>query len=83
MDYYLFLSISEISKFNTITRQLLIRCKKLGAFNVKIDDLNSINYADTKLLSSKNGMSAYQKVLKTYNSQKKRLQSKTEQIILN
>ena len=69
LDYYLFLSISEISKFNTITRQLLIRCKKLGAFNVKIDDLNSINYTDTKLLSSKNGMSAYQKVLKTYRNQ--------------
>ena len=69
LDYYLFLSISEISKFNTITRQLLIRCKKLGAFNVKIDDINSMNYIDTKLLSSTSGMSAYQKILKTYRNQ--------------
>jgi hypothetical protein len=38
----------------------------MGAFNVKIDDLNSMNYIDTKLLSSPSGMSAYQKVLKTY-----------------
>ena len=71
IEYHFFFRISEFSKFNIITRQLLIRCKKLGAFNVKIDDLNSINYIDTKLLSSKHGMSAYQKVLKTYNSQKK------------
>jgi len=71
LDYHFFFRLSEFSKFNIITRQLLIRCKKLGAFNVKIDDLNVINYTDTKLLSSKNGMSAYQKVLKTYNSQKK------------
>ena len=70
LDYYLFLSISEISKFNTITRQLLIRCKKLGAFNVKIDDINSMNYIDTKLLSSTSGMSAYQKILKTYSGHK-------------
>ena len=66
LDYHFFFRLSEFSKFNIITRQLLIRCKKLGAFNVKIDDLNSINYIDTKLLSSQHGMSAYQKILKTY-----------------
>ena len=66
LDYHFFFRLSEFSKFNIITRQLLIRCKKLGAFNVKIDDLNSMNYIDTKLLSSPSGMSAYQKVLKTY-----------------
>jgi hypothetical protein len=38
----------------------------LGAFNVQINDLNSINYIDLKLLSSPSGMYAYQKVLKTY-----------------
>lgn len=73
IEYHFFFRISEFSKFNIITRQLLIRCKKLGAFNVKIDDLNSMNYIDTKLLSSPSGMSAYQKVLKTYNSQKKKM----------
>ena len=70
IEYHFFFRISEFSKFNIITRQLLIRCKKLGAFNVKIDDLNSINYIDTKLLSSQHGMSAYQKVLKTYSGHK-------------
>jgi len=53
-------------------RQLLIRTKKLGAFNVSIDqitDAESINYTDYKLLSSKNGMNSYQKVLKTYGIQ--------------
>ena len=66
LDYHFFFRLSEFSKFNIITRQLLIRCKKLGAFNVKIDDLNSINYIDLKLLSSPHGISAYQKILKTY-----------------
>ena len=70
LDYHFFFRISEFSKFNIITRQLLIRCKKLGAFNVKIDDINSMNYIDTKLLSSQHGMSAYQKVLKTYSGHK-------------
>ena len=70
LDYRFFFRSSEFSKFNIITRQLLIRCKKLGAVNVKIDDLNSMNYIDTKLLSSKHGMSAYQKVLKTYSGHK-------------
>ena len=68
LEYHFFFRLSEFSKFNIITRQLLIRCKKLGAFNVKIDDLNSINYIDTKLLSSQHGMSAYQKILKTYSA---------------
>lgn len=71
LEYHFFFRFSELSNINSITRQLLIRTKKLGAFNVKIDDLNSMNYIDTKLLSSPSGMSAYQKVLKTYNSQKK------------
>ena len=70
LDYHFFFRLSEFSKFNIITRQLLIRCKKLGAFNVKIDDLNSMNYIDTKLLSSQHGMSAYQKILKTYSGHK-------------
>ena len=66
IEYHLFFRLSELSNINSITRQLLIRCKKLGAFNVQINDLNSINYIDLKLLSSPSGMSAYQKVLKTY-----------------
>ncbi len=71
LDYHFFFRLSEFSKFNIITRQLLIRCKKLGAFNVQINDLNSMNYIDTKLLSSQHGMSTYQKILKTYTRQKK------------
>jgi len=70
IEYHFFFRLSEFQNLNSITRQLLIRTKKLGAFNVKIDDLNSINYTDTKLLSSKNAMSAYQKVLKTYSMSK-------------
>ena len=66
IEYHFFFRLSEFQNLNSITRQLLIRCKKLGAFNVKIDDLNSMNYIDTKLLSSQHGMSAYQKILKTY-----------------
>ena len=66
LDYRFFFRSSEFQNLNSITRQLLIRCKKLGAFNVQINDLNSINYIDLKLLSSPHGMSAYQKVLKTY-----------------
>jgi hypothetical protein len=42
----------------------------MGAFNVKIDDLNSMNCINTKLLSSTSGMSSYQKVLKNYSSHK-------------
>ena len=66
IEYHFFFRISEFSNINSISRQLLIRCKKLGAFNVQINDLNSMNYIDLKLLSSRSGMSAYQKVLKTY-----------------
>ena len=66
IEYHFFFRLSEFQNLNSIIRQLLIRCKKLGAFNVQINDLNSINYIDLKLLSSPSGMYAYQKVLKTY-----------------
>lgn len=66
IEYHFFFRLSIFQNLNSITRQLLIRCKKLGAFNVQINDLNSMNYIDLKLLSSPSGMSAYQKVLKTY-----------------
>jgi hypothetical protein len=72
VDYNIFLRLIDLSKVNMTIRQLLIRTKKLGAFNVSINqitDTESINYTDYKLLSSKYGMSAYQKVLKTYTSQ--------------
>ena len=70
IEYHFFFRLSEFQKLNSITRQLLIRCKKLGGFNVQINDLNSINYIDLKLLSSPHGMSAYQKILKTYSGHK-------------
>ena len=72
VEYNMFLRLTDLSKVNITIRQLLIRIKKLGAFNVsiyQITDSESINYTDYKLLSSKYGMSAYQKVLKTYGNQ--------------
>ena len=72
VDYNIFLRLTDLSKVNMTIRQLLIRTKKLGAFNVSINQITateSINYTDLKLLSSKYGMSAYQKVLKTYGNQ--------------
>jgi hypothetical protein len=72
VEYNIFLRLTELTKVSMTIRQLLIRTKKLGAFNVSINqitDTESINYTDLKLLSSKNGMSAYQKVLKTYRNQ--------------
>jgi hypothetical protein len=69
VDYNIFLRLTDLSKVNIIIRQLIIRTKKLGAFNVSINQITeteSINNTDLKLLSSKYGMSAYQKVLKTY-----------------
>lgn len=70
IEYHFFFRLSEFLNINSISRQLLIRCKKLSAFNVQINDLNSINYIDLKLLSSPHGMSAYQKILKTYSGHK-------------
>ena len=72
VDYTFFLRLTDLSKVNMTIRQLLIRTKKLGAFNVSINQIihtESIKNTDLKLLSSKNGMSAYQKVLKTYRNQ--------------
>lgn len=69
VDYTIFLKLTEVSKVNMVIRQLLIRTKKLGAFNVsidQIDELDSITYTDLILLSSKNGMNSYQKILKSY-----------------
>jgi hypothetical protein len=72
VDYNIFLRLTDLSKVNMTIRQLLIRTKKLGAFNVSINQIihtESIKNTDLKLLSSKYGMSAYQKVLKTYKNQ--------------
>lgn len=72
VDYNIFLRLTDLSKVNMTIRQLLVRTKKLGAFNVSINQITateSINYTDLRLLSSKYGMSAYQKVLKTYKNQ--------------
>ena len=69
VEQHYFFRLVDVSKLTLTNRQLLIRTKKLGGFNVKINDLNSINYTDLKLLSSPYGMSAYQRVLKTYRNQ--------------
>jgi hypothetical protein len=69
VEYNIFLRLTELTKVSMTIRQLLIRTKKLGAFNVSINqitDTESINYTDLKLLSSKYGMNSYQKILKSY-----------------
>ena len=64
----LFLKIIDLNKYNSVVRQLNIRVRKLGGFSLKLSDMNSIDYVDQILLSSKDGncMNAYQKILKTY-----------------
>ena len=64
----LFLKISDLNKYNSVVRQLNIRVRKLGGFSLNLSDINSIDYVDQILLSSKDGncMNAYQKILKTY-----------------
>jgi len=64
-QYIFFLRVIDQSQMNTITRQLIIRCKKLGASKVEVGGINTINYIDFKLLSSTNGINAYQKILKS------------------
>ena len=63
-----FLKISDLNKYNSVVRQLNIRVRKLGGFSLNLSDINSIDYVDQILLSSKDGncMNAYQKILKTY-----------------
>ena len=63
-----FLKIIDLNKYNSVVRQLNIRVRKLGGFSLKLSDMNSIDYVDQILLSSKDGncMNAYQKILKTY-----------------
>ena len=63
-----FLKIIDLNKYNSVVRQLNIRVRKLGGFSLRLSDMNSIDYADKILLSSKNGicLNAYQKILKTY-----------------
>ena len=71
VNYFFYLKMDDVSKVNITIRQLLIRSKKLGAFNVSINqivDKDSINYTDTKLLSSFYWGNSYQKVLNTYKS---------------
>jgi hypothetical protein len=64
VEYVFFLRIKDQKQSNRILKELIIRCKKLGAFKVEVGGMNTINYLDFKLLSSTNGMNAYQKVLK-------------------
>ena len=64
--YTIFLRVSNVQMMDVTMRQLVIRTKKLGSFSVNISDMNSINYTDTKFLSSVYWGNAYQKILKTY-----------------
>ena len=69
LQYTFFLRVKDLNKFNSVLRQLNIRVRKLGGFSLNISDMMSIDYVDKILLTSKNGISAYQKVLKTYRNQ--------------
>lgn len=64
VQYHFFLRLIDQNQVNITTRQLIIRFKKLGASKVEVGGINTINYIDFKLLSSTNGMNAYQKILK-------------------
>ena len=69
VEYVFFLRIKDQNQRNRILRELIIRSKKIGASKVEVGEMNTINYIDFKLLSSTNGMNAYQKVLKTDRNQ--------------
>jgi hypothetical protein len=64
MEYVFFLRIKDQNQSNRILRELIIRSKKIGASKVEVGGMNTINYIDFKLLSSMNGMNAYQRILK-------------------
>jgi hypothetical protein len=66
MEYVFFLRIKDQNQSNQILRELIIRSKKIGASKVEVGGMNSINYIDFKLLSTTNGMNAYQKILKKF-----------------
>ena len=69
VEYVFFLRIKDQNQSNRILRELIVRCKKLGASKVVVGEMNTINYLDFKLLSSMNGENAYQKILKPNRSQ--------------
>lgn len=64
LQYIFFLRLKDQNQVNTTTKQLIIRCKKLGASKVEVGDIDTINYTDFKLLSSMNGINAYKQILK-------------------
>ena len=66
VHYTFFLRLTDVKKMDAVVKQLVIRTKKLGAFSVNICEMNTINYTDTKLLSSVYWGNVYQKILKTY-----------------
>lgn len=66
VEYFFFLRLSdnEIQSDQRKLRELNIRCRKLGAVNIEINDINSISSTDEKFLSSKYGKNAYRQILK-------------------
>ena len=63
VEYVFFLRIKDQNQSNRILRELIVRIKKLGASKVGVGGMNTINYLDFKLLSSMNGVNAYQNIL--------------------
>jgi hypothetical protein len=66
VEYVFFLRIKDYNQGNRILKELIIRSKKIGASKVEVGGINTINYVDFKLLSTTNGMNAYQKILKKF-----------------
>ncbi len=66
VEYYFFIRLSdnEFHSDQRKLRELNIRCRKLGAVNIEINNINTINTTDEKFLSSKFGKNAYREILK-------------------
>ena len=64
VEYVFFLRIKDQSQSNRILRELIVRCKKLGASKVEVGGINNINYIDFKILSSSNFLGAYNQILR-------------------
>jgi hypothetical protein len=62
----LFLKSKELENQERIIKELIIRIKKLLFARIKVGYMNEIPNEDQILLTSKNGIRHYQKILETY-----------------
>jgi hypothetical protein len=61
-----FLKSTGINDLDKLTRELSLRIKKLVLIPVNISSTKSMSETDKILLSSKNGIKNYRKILSTY-----------------